>query len=87
MDNNVGLPEREGVLDGGDKGKLFLESGEGKEKERERNISVWLPLAHSLLGPWPATQACVLTGSRTRNPLVLRPALNPLSHTSRGNKI
>ena len=23
---------------------LFLEKGEGKEKERERNITVWLPL-------------------------------------------
>ena len=23
---------------------LFLERGEGREKERERNISVWLPL-------------------------------------------
>ena len=25
---------------------LFLETGEGKEKERERNVSVWLPLIH-----------------------------------------
>ena len=24
---------------------FFLERGEGREKERERNISVWLPLA------------------------------------------
>ena len=24
---------------------LFLERGEGREKERERNINVWLPLA------------------------------------------
>ena len=24
---------------------LFLERGEGKEKERERSINVWLPLA------------------------------------------
>ena len=29
---------------------LFLEGGEGREKERERNINVWLPLAHPLLG-------------------------------------
>ena len=27
---------------------LFLERGEGREKER--NINVWLPLAHPLLG-------------------------------------
>ena len=25
--------------------QLFLETGEGKEKEREKNINVWLPLA------------------------------------------
>ena len=54
------------------------------EKERERNISVWLPLAHPLLGTWPTTQACALTGNRTSDPLVGRPVLNPLSHTSRG---
>ena len=29
---------------------LFLERGRGREKEGERNVSVWLPLAHSLLG-------------------------------------
>ena len=36
------------------------------------------------LGTWPATQACALTGNRTGNPSVLRPALNPLRHTSQG---
>ena len=56
---------------------LFLESGEGKEKERERNISVLVPLAHTLLGTWPTTLACALTGSRTSDPLVPRLALNP----------
>ena len=40
---------------------LFLDSGEGTEKERERNINVWLPLACPLLGTWPTTQACSLT--------------------------
>ena len=63
---------------------LLLERGEGKEKERERNVSVWLPLMRPLLGNWPATQACALTGNRTGNTLVLRLALNPLSHTSQG---
>ena len=42
---------------------LFLERGEGKEKEKERNIGVWLPLAHPLLGTWTATQACALIGN------------------------
>ena len=40
---------------------LFLERGEGREKERERNINMWLPLDHLLLETWPATQACALT--------------------------
>ena len=31
---------------------------ERRDKERERNINVWLPLACPLLGTWPATQAC-----------------------------
>ena len=63
---------------------FFLEIEEGREKERERNISVWLPLMRPLLGTWPATQACALTGNRTSDPLVHRRALNPLSHTSQG---
>ena len=29
---------------------LFLERGEGREEERERNINVWLPLTHPLPG-------------------------------------
>ena len=37
-----------------------------------------------LLGTWPTTQACAQTGNRTDEPLVRRPALNPLSHTSQG---
>ena len=64
---------------------LFLERGEGKKKERERNISVWLCLVCPLMGTWPATQTCVLTGNRASYPLVCRPVLNPLSHTSQGN--
>ena len=39
---------------------LFLERGEGREKEREKNINVWLPLVRPLLGTWPATQAHAL---------------------------
>ena len=36
---------------------LFVEMGEGREKERERNINVWLPLKRRLLGTCPVTQA------------------------------
>ena len=35
----------------------------------------------------PATQACTLTGNGTGDPLVHRPALDPLSHTSQGSNI
>ena len=64
---------------------LFTFRGEGWEKERDRNINVWLPLSCPLLGTWPATQACVLTGNRTGDPLVHRLALSPLRHTSQGH--
>ena len=59
---------------------LFLERGEGREKEWERNISVWLPLVYPSPGTWPATQACALTGNRTGDPLIHRPALSPEPH-------
>ena len=63
---------------------VFLEKGEGREKEREGNTNAWLPPTCPLLGTWPTTQACALTGNGTGDPFVHRPALNPLSHTSRG---
>ena len=63
---------------------LFIFRGEMKEKERERNINVWLPLVCPLLVTWPTTQACAQTGNRTGNLLVLRLAFNLLSHTSQG---
>ena len=48
---------------------------------------MWLPLMRPLLGTWPTTKACALTGNRTSNPLVHRLLLNPLSHTSQGQKV
>ena len=44
-----------------------------------------LSCATPSLGTWPATQACALTGNRTGDLLVHRPALNPLSDTSQGS--
>ena len=61
---------------------LFLDKR--REKGRERNINVWLPLTHPQVGTWPATQACAPTGNQTSDPLVHRLALNPLSHTIQG---
>ena len=68
---------REGVVRGFEQGselikarfyKIFkkhylLERREGREKERERDINVWLLLVWPLLGTWPASQACALTGN------------------------
>ena len=45
---------------------------------------MWLPLACPLLGTWPATQACALTGNQTGDSLLHKPTLNPLSYTSQG---
>ena len=64
-----------------------LESKTEGKGGRERNINVWLPLARALLGTWLETQACALTGTRTGDPLVHRPPLNPLSHTSHGRTL
>ena len=61
---------------------LFLERGEGREKERERNINAWLPLM------WPPTRdlACNpdLCSDQESNqqPSDSQPVLNPLSYTS-----
>ena len=64
---------------------LFLERGEGKEKDRERNIHVWLPLMSPLLRSWPTTESCALTGNRTSDSLVCRPTLSLQSYTSQGS--
>ena len=66
--------------------KRFIFRGEERENERERNIILWLSLMHLLLGTWPITQACAFTGNRTNDPLVHKLALNPLNHTSQGQK-
>ena len=64
---------------------LFIfKKGERRENERERNISVWLPLMCPQLGTWPVTQACALTGNWTGDTLVRRLTLSPLSHASQG---
>ena len=56
---------------------LFIsDRAERREKERERNINLWLLLALPLLGTWPTTQAPALTGN---------PA-SPLSHTGQGDR-
>ena len=63
---------------------LFLERGEGREKEK-RNID-GLPLATPIspMGTWLTTQACAMTGNQAGDLLFHSPALSPLSHTSQG---
>ena len=60
------------------------------EKEGEGEKHQCVVASHTLwplLGTWPATQACAVTGNQTDDPLVHRPALSPLSHTSQGSPI
>ena len=47
---------------------IYFQRGEGREKERERNIPVWLPLARPLLGTWPTTQVCALDWESNQQP-------------------
>ena len=62
---------------------FFRERGQGERKEEKHQcvVASRVPpigdLAHT-------TQACALTRNQTSNPLVRRPALNTLSHTSQG---
>ena len=63
----------------------LLERGEEKDKERVRNINLWLPYMSPLLGTWSTNQVCSLTGNWTGDLWVCSPVLNPLSHTSQGS--
>ena len=47
----------------------FRQMGREGEREGERNINVWLPLMHPLLGTWPTTQACALDWELNQQPL------------------
>ena len=60
---------------------LFLEKGREGGREGEKH-HVWLPLVRPLLGIWPTTQACALTGNRTSDLSVCRVMPKPLSHTT-----
>ena len=54
--------------------------GDGEGKKHQCVVASSTPP----LGTWPTTLVHALTGNRTGNPLVCRPALNPLKHTSQG---
>ena len=63
---------------------MFREKRWEGEREGEKHQCVVASQAPPPLGTWPATQARALTGNQTGDPLVYRPAFNPLSHTSQG---
>ena len=66
---------------------LFIFRERGREGEREGEKHQCVVASHTPPeGTWPATQACVLNGNRTSDPLGCRQALNPPSHTSQGHK-
>ena len=64
---------------------LFLER-EGRKRGREASMCGCLSNTPTRDLTWPTTQACALTGTPTGDPLVHRPVLNPLSHSSHGRK-
>ena len=58
-----------------------------RERERERAGNKYHCVVASCAPPTgdlPANQEGALTGNQTSDPLVRRPVLNPLSHTSQG---
>ena len=64
---------------------LFIFRERGREGEREGEKHQCVVASHApLLGTWPATQACALTGNWTGDHLIHGPVLNPISHTSQG---
>ena len=67
---------------------IFREWEWGREREREGEKHPCVVASCPPAPTWPATQTCALTGSWTSNPLVHNPSvLNPLSHTSRGQRV
>ena len=62
---------------------LFIFRGERREKERERNINLWLPLMSPYWGPDCKPGMCP-DWELNQDPLVLRLVFNPVSHTSQG---
>ena len=53
---------------------------EGERRKHQCVVASCMPPTKELT--WPTTQACALTWNQTGDPLVCRPVLNLLSHTS-----
>ena len=63
---------------------IYIERGREGEREGEKHQCVVASLLPPT-GDLATTQVCALTGNRPSKPLVHRPTLNPLSHTSQGS--
>ena len=63
---------------------LFIFRERRREGEREGGKQQCVVASLTLLGTWPATQACALTENWIHDHWFCRLALNPLSHTSQG---
>ena len=69
---------------------LFLEWGEGREKDRERNTSVWGCVKYTLISSPPTgdlvrNPGMCLDWESNRQPFDSQPALSPLNYTSQGS--
>ena len=64
---------------------LFLERTEGRRKERERNINVWLPLTPPNWGPGPKPRHVPWLGIEPTALWFTGLALSSLSHISQGH--
>ena len=63
----------------------FIYRERGRKGEREGEKHQCVVSSHTPpTGDWAATQARALTGNQIGDPLVHRPALNPLSYSSQG---
>ena len=60
----------------------FVERGEGREKDRERSISVWLPLACPPTGDLACNPGMCPDWESICQPFGSQPTLNPLSYTN-----
>ena len=68
----------------------FYREGKGGQKTGRENLMYegyinQLPVTYRQPWTWSAIHACALTGNRTGDLLVPRPAFSPLSHTSQGH--
>ena len=63
---------------------IYLERGEGREKVRERNINVWLPLTWPPTGDLACNPGMCPDWESNQWPFGLQPELNPRSYTSQG---